>query len=970
MMRILLLLTALFIAVPVFSQTTISGVVTDADSNDPLIGVNIVIKGTTIGTITDIDGKYTLTNNKPLPWEVEVSYVGYEAQILNVTSANSSLNVSLTEGLMLGQEVVISASRKREKVQEAPASVSVLSARKLEVSANATDPTRNLINTPGVQIQQQSANRINISMRGGAGLFGTSVFPIMDYRSLVGPGIGTFQTDNSGISNIDLQRIEVVRGPGSALYGPGVTQGVVHFITKNPIDFPGTAVELVGGSLSTYGANVRHAGRNESGKFGYKINARYQRGDEFTLDPDDPDDAAQIAKFQTTIVKPAVSGGIVDVFGTPTTLLTLEDLDEDGDGNPMQADWFNTSVNATLEFRPKDNLSVFVSGGFNEASSVFYNEQGEGLAQATEIWTQARMQAGGLFAQVFYVDNDGGSDEKPTFLYQTGNTSPISRTQLEAQLQYNFDMPSLLNSNWTAGFDYRLAKQDTENLVYGRNEDDDDFSIVGAYLQGKLKLADKLDMVLAGRFDQFNFIDESSFSPRAALVYKINSAHTLRASFNQASSSVSNLQLNIDFPLSNIIPGSFDVWLYGNKTPQTFDSQTISWFNGLIPDVPVGTPGLPLGVPYSLVNAQVVAGISAQLSQDPSLAPLVPVVEGVLNSINPATLGTTGSLSPGFNIFNGTPLGLIDAPISTLSTQNTLEVGYKGLIANKLGVTFDIYQITEKNNSQFTAISPAYVFSGLDQLPGDLGAAVSASAAAPLEGALTAALIGAGLPAEAAAAQAAGISAALLPAIAGAYTLGGDGAINTPSDAFGGASLAQVFAALPFHATSQTDQVPNNGVTHLAAGYRTFDERDYLGADLGLEYYFSQDLSVFGNYSWVSDTEFMQNVVGVEGDPLPSFLNIPKNKFRLGVTYTPATGIRGNIAFQHDDSYFADAGQFAGDTEERNLVDAAVGYKFENGLGIDLTATNLFNTEYRYLTNMPKIGRRVLAKVTYAFGND
>ncbi|MEZ4885133.1 MAG: TonB-dependent receptor [Chitinophagales bacterium] len=972
-MRNLLLLIALFITVPAFSQTTISGTVTDSDSKDALIGVNVVIKGTTIGTITDIDGNFSLTNSKPLPWEVEVSYVGYEAQTVNVTAPNTKLNISLVEGLMLGQEVVISASRKREKVQEAPASVSVLTARKLEVSANATDPTRNLINTPGVQIQQQSANRINISMRGGAGLFGTSVFPIMDYRSLVGPGIGTFQTDNSGISNIDLQRIEVVRGPGSALYGPGVTQGVVHFITKNPIDFPGTSVEVVGGSLATYGMNVRHAGRNESGKFGYKINARYQRGDEFTLDPNDPDDAAQIAKFQTTIVKPAISNDIVDAFGTPTVLLTLDDLDDDGDGNPMQNDWFNTSANATLEFRPKDNLSVFVSGGFNQASSVFYNEQGEGLAQATEIWSQARVQAGGLFGQVFFVNNDGGSDENPTFLYQTGNTSPIGRTQLEAQLQYNFDMPNLLNSNWTAGFDYRYAGQDTENLVYGRNEDDDDFSVIGGYLQGKLKLADKLDMVVAGRFDQFNFIDESAFAPRAALVYKASAAHTFRASYNQANSTVSNLQLNIDFPLSTIIPRSFDIWLYGNKTPQTFNNGMISWFNGALPDVPVGTPGLPLGVPYALVNDQVVAGLSAGIAAGfPDLAPFIPVIEGVLNNVNPATLGTTGSLSPGFNIFNGSPLGLIDAPISTIAVQDTWEFGYKGLVANKLGVTFDLYYIKEKNNSQFTAISPAYRFSGLDQLPGDLGTAVSASvggAGGPLEAALTAALIGAGLPEAQAAGQAAFITGQLTPVIAGAYTQGGDGAINTPSAAFGGASLAQVFAALPFHATAQTDQVPDNGITHLAAGYRTFDERDYWGADLGLEYYFDQDLSAFFNYSWLSTNSFMQNVIGVEGDALPTYLNIPKNKYRLGVTYTPESGIRGNIAFQHDDSYFADAGQFAGDTEVRNLIDAAVGYKFTNGLAVDLTATNLFNNEYRYWTNMPKIGRRVLAKLTYTFGN-
>ena len=77
----------------------------------------------------------------------------------------------------------------------------------------------------------------------------------------------------------------------------------------------------------------------------------------------------------------------------------------------MQNDYYNFSANATLEFRPADDLSIFLSGGYNEASAVFYNDLGEGLAQAKEIWTQARLQKGGLFAQLFYVDNDGGKKD-------------------------------------------------------------------------------------------------------------------------------------------------------------------------------------------------------------------------------------------------------------------------------------------------------------------------------------------------------------------------------------------------------------------------------------------------------------------------------------------------------------------------------------------------------------------------------
>lgn len=940
----------LLFGMTVQAQTTVNGTI--KDQFGPLPGANVVIKGTTSGTSTDTNGNFSLKSNEPLPWTLVVTYVGYEDQTIEVADANKSrISVELQEaGVLIGENVVISASRKREKVQEAPASISVISARKLEASANATDPTRNLISTPGVQIQQQSANRINISMRGSAGLFGTGAFPIMDYRSLIGPGIGTFQSDGAGLSNIDLQRIEVVRGPGSALYGPGVTQGVVHFITKNPIDFPGTTVELMGGELNTLGSGLRHATKI-SDKFGFKINAHYRRGGEFTLDPDDPDDAAQIARMTTTgIFQPGISPeGYVDATLPPEQILTFEDLDSDGDGNPMQDDWSNSAINATLEFRPKDNLGVTVSGGFNQASSVFYNEQGEGLAQATEFWGQARMQLGGLFAQVFGVTNDGGPKERPTFLYQTGARSPVAREQLEAQVQYNFDVEKFLKSNFTVGADYRFAGQDTENLVYGRNEDDDSYLVYGGYIQGKFALTNKLDAVLAARYDQFNFINEGAFAPRAALVYKIDPQHTVRASFNRANATVSNLQLNIDFPLATIIPGDYDIWLYGNKTQQTFaDDATINWFTPAIPD---GLTNMPLAVAYGAVAEPTNAAIIAGLSADPNTAPLVPIIESVLAGIDPSAMGlSSATLSDGFNLFDDTPLGTIDAPISTISTEDVYEVGYKGLIAQKLGVTFDVYSVTQRNNSQFTAISPVFKLdtTNLKLIGPDLGAAVASDVGGRLEDAL----VGAGLTPE----EAAATAVQLLPLIEGAYTAGGAG-------------FADGIGALPYHATIPTEQSPNNGVTHIAAGYRTFDERTFVGIDAGLEYFISDDLSAFANLSWVNKNEFMQNVVGVEGDPLPSYLNIPKFKYRLGVNYTPEIGFRGNISFQHDDSYFAAAGQYSGNTQPRNLFDAAVGYKFDFGLAIDLTATNVLDTQYRYLPNMPKIGRRFLAKLTYNIGN-
>lgn len=951
-----------------YAQNTIKGKVVDQDGN-PVPNANVVIVGIAEGAIADFDGNFTLETSKDFPFKVRASSLGYSDTVTEVTASNQSLNIVLVESSTALNEVIISASRRREKVQEAPASVSVVSARKLDATPNATDVTRNLINLPGVQIQQQTANRINISMRGDSGLFGTSVFPILDYRSLIAPGIGSFQTDQSGLNNLDIQRIEVVRGAGSALYGPGVTQGVVHFISKSPIDSPGTAVEFIAGQLNTIGGSLRHATKI-SDKFGFKILAQHRQGDDFTLDPNNPEDAEQIALFRNSVVRPNLNEeGVVDQTRPGTVL--VENLDTDGDGNPMAKDWFNTSFSTAFEYRPTDKASINLAVGANSASSVFYNEQGEGLSQASEFWGQLRGQFGGLFVQAFYVDNNGGSDSKPTFLYQTGFDVSVARKQLEGQVQYNFDTPNFLNANWTAGVDYRLALQDTGGLTYGRNEDDDNFSVLGGYVQGKFALTEKLDFVAAGRYDQFNFIDDGGFSPRAALVYKASPKHTFRASYNRTISTVSNLQLNIDFPLSAIIPGSFDVWLYGNKTEQTFaDNPTIDWFTGLIPSIPADLQGagLPLAAilgqevaPGVSVNDFIASQILGGLGADPANAPLIPAVQAALQSINLQSIGFGGALSPGFNIFDGNPIGTQNAPISQIQIGDSFEVGYKGVLGEKLGVSLDVYYVKEDGNSLFTAISPAFALTGIEGLSADL----ANNAEALFTPALVQALQASGIDA----ATAQGIAATLAPVVNGAYAAGGNQVLNTPSAAFGGATLTQVLQALPFHATIQTEQVPQtDGITHLAAGYRTFNERSYYGWDLGLEYYLTDDLSFFGNYSGVSKTDFLQTLKGnSSGAQFATSLNVPKNKYRLGANYTPTLGLRANVAFQHDDSFNPLAGQFSGPTGARDLVDAGLGFKFKNGIQLDLTATNLFDTQYRYYQNMPLIGRRVLGKIKYEF---
>ncbi len=933
-----------------WAQTIVSGKVTDA-KGEALVGASIQAVGTNFGAITDVYGAYSFPVTQKPPFKVTISFIGYDAQTFDVTTAATTLDIILQESAAALEEVIVSASRRAEKILNAPSSVSVISAKTLLAASASINPLRDLANVQGVQIQQQSATRMNIEMRGASGLFGTGVFPILDYRSLVSPGLGTFQSDASGLNSIDLQKIEIVRGPGSALYGPGVTTGVVHFISKSPIDYPGTTIELIGGQKATLGATARYAVASKDRKIGFKLNVSYKQGDEFTLDGNEGTTSAgvftkQTAKFKTSVVDPIINDkGVVaaDQSKAPV-LLTKAQLDPDNDGNMMQNDWNNSTINGTLEWRPQSGIKAVLSGGTNTASSVFYNSQGEGLTNSTDYWTQARIQKGGFFAQVFYVNNNVGTSKKSTFLYQTGNNTILGRKQLEGQLQYNFYVPKILNANITVGADYRKAISDTKHRVYGRFEEEDDYVIMGAYAQGKYELSKKLDLVLAGRYDAFNFIDSKTFSPRAALVYKATPEHTFRTSYNIASSAPDGLTMYIDFPVSTPVAGLFDVWLKGLKTPQNFSANPMIDFTAPgFPDLPYGTQGLPLAIPYGAVTPNILTSLQAQLP-----ANIFPLVRTILTDPANAPKGVSGKFT-GYNLFTGLPLAPANVAPAQIRQEKSFEIGYKGVINKRLSISADWWRISTKGFTNFTAISPTIRYSD-QNISNDLNASVKAMVTPKLE----AALIAGGMPA----AQAAATAAQIGIAVGGAYGQGGT------------AFAAQIAPLSPIFGAVETDGVPVDGMVHSAAGYRNFGKLSYWGTDISIGYALNADFNIFANLSAVNDNYFFEEEVGeAKGSGLLYALNIPKTKFRFGAIYAPDFGWRGNVSFQHDDAFEANLGQYSGTVAAKNIVDAGVGYKLKNGLSLDLACMNLFDSPYRAFVNFPQIGRRAIAKLIYTFGD-
>lgn len=237
-----LLLVAIFsmVSISLMGQNTISGNITDTETGEPLIGANIIVKGTTIGTTTDIDGNFTLDVKEGT--ELEISYTGFATKTIDLTS-ETNFNIALETGLSL-DEIVVSASRQPEKVINAPSSISVISSKRID-NTSVANPLQFMKNTAGVSVSEHSAERMSINMRGQVSTNFSGIYVARDYKPLTQPGNGGFFSSDHSLSTLDIERLEVVRGPGSALYGPVLPMGWFILLPKTHLNMPVQALSWV-----------------------------------------------------------------------------------------------------------------------------------------------------------------------------------------------------------------------------------------------------------------------------------------------------------------------------------------------------------------------------------------------------------------------------------------------------------------------------------------------------------------------------------------------------------------------------------------------------------------------------------------------------------------------------------------------------------------------------------------------------
>jgi iron complex outermembrane receptor protein len=256
-----------------FAQHIIKGVVYDKNSKETLIGANVIIPSTAIGTMTDFDGFFQLEVSN-LPIDVEVSFIGFEKKVISVSSTEA-IKIYLGEDNSILSEIVITDSRLTKKQKQSAITVEVLDILAIKETPAASF-YEGLGALKGVDVTSASLGFKIINTRGFNSTSPVRSLQIIDGVDNQSPGLNFALGNFLGSSELDLKKVEIIVGANSALYGPNAFNGVISMETKDPFQFPGFSAQYKGGARNLGEISWRYAQvfKNKDGEdiFGAKFN--------------------------------------------------------------------------------------------------------------------------------------------------------------------------------------------------------------------------------------------------------------------------------------------------------------------------------------------------------------------------------------------------------------------------------------------------------------------------------------------------------------------------------------------------------------------------------------------------------------------------------------------------------------------------------------------------------------------------
>ncbi len=490
----------------------IEGRITRGDGSG-IQGVSVRVDQLDQVEFTDETGSYAFTAIAPGTYNLTFSLLdfttakpGVEVTAGQTTTVNETVDwdISFAETI-----TVMSASRREERITEAPAAVNVVSALEIEREASTGQVPKLLEFTPGVDFTQSGLYDFNFNTRGFNSSLNRRILTLIDGRDPAVPFLGAQEWAAVSFPMDELASVELVRGPGAALYGANAFNGVLNMTTKAPRSSEGGQLRLTGGELSTRRADFRYAG-GFGNEFYYKVMGGYLASDDFTLSRNQK---VEYSTFCTATVT--------------TNCLRREAV-------PLQEQEVKVGFGGLRldKYFAEGAAVLTVEGGTATLEGPTFLT-GIGRVQTTGVdrpWARVNLNTTHWNFLTYY---DQRKAEDQVTLASGGKLfEDSSNVHGEIQGNYGFAGDRVFV---VGGISYHEQDIDTANnqgvqtLMFEARKEHQE----AAFAQLEINVSEKLKAVLAGRVDE-STLHDTQFSPKAALVYSVTPKHTLRLTYNEA----------------------------------------------------------------------------------------------------------------------------------------------------------------------------------------------------------------------------------------------------------------------------------------------------------------------------------------------------------------------------------------------------------------------------------------------------
>ncbi|MBV6643803.1 MAG: TonB-dependent receptor [Cyclobacteriaceae bacterium] len=517
-----------------FAQLVINGTISDRQTGEPLVGAEVVVSNTTIGTITNSLGEFVLEVPNTIE-TLEIRFVGYET--VNVENLQSPLQISMEESVNALNQVVVSANREKELRSEVPAAISTLSPRVIEETApNTLDQVLNKI--PGVFVADLANEQHMTSIRQPISTKGLFLF-LEDGLPTRPTGVFNHNAMNE-LNQGAIRSIEVIRGPASSTYGAEAIGGVINVITQTPSLQPSGRLALRSNSNGLQRSDFRAS--NTFGKTGVFLGGYYSRRRDGFFEHSDMD-------------KYALSLKVTQAVSAKTDLnfsVTYADLDTDMTGSLDSAAFFGDDPTSPQTFTERTVSALRVQSTLNHDWNA--------ISSTT--------------TRIFFRDNSIG--QIPSYRIRTDRTTGIVSGTINERtfksvggiIQHSQELPGI-NAKLIGGLsidysptdffeDYILVDQNDQGINIGYTDLDSaltkneiDLTNLGTYATFQISPIDRLKFSASIRYDRFNyehrnFLTPSSFSgspdatstfeavtPKIGITYDLNRNRGIYANFAQ-----------------------------------------------------------------------------------------------------------------------------------------------------------------------------------------------------------------------------------------------------------------------------------------------------------------------------------------------------------------------------------------------------------------------------------------------------